>query len=220
MSRGGSKVTKHSNNMTTGFSGSWLDALSQRISQQGKENAASEPIQTNSEYSIFDQINSIMGNKPTRHASVESAVAYYQERTGLKEYLHRIQSSQENNNTKTAQEGSGIQLPASLQKLPEKLKESVLSYVRNTIEDRKGFIDLPALQFDILSMFRESELQEEDIENPETAKFLNTLIIQEQQKHPDQDGLSLDLGRGMGKEDFDEDNSNSDFFKGLLAPSK
>ncbi|HVI40981.1 MAG TPA: hypothetical protein VM577_09995 [Anaerovoracaceae bacterium] len=212
MSRGGFKITRSDYYETDpGDKIDWLDRFAQDFEKKESKQepkSAVEVARLRNYQSIADQISAIVGGNP-RHSSVETAVQDYQERTGLKEYLKR-QSSPQDSAKKTA----NVQ---AFQNLDPRVRDNIINFIKNRIETHRGLVPLPAIQEEILSTFRNEGLQPQDVNNDEVAKLISQAIIDERQKNPESDMNNVNLGRGVGVKDMDDDDgSNSDFFRGLL----
>lgn len=85
--------------------------------------------------SIYDQISSIMGNKP-RHPSVQAAVKDMQDRSGLTEYIKKIQYSSNDIKQKKA---SGNEEEISIFREYPQIK----STIDNIIQDNGGDFSVP-----------------------------------------------------------------------------
>ncbi len=212
MSRGGFKIERTNVfEYDTSDRVSWLDRFADRVAKKDKTPVtAVEAGRLRNKANLMDQIQSIVGGK-TRYSSVENAVRDYQERTGLSEYLRRVQSGQNNGQTKTA-----YTLPSSFSQYNKNVQDKLISYINNTIETNKGYISIPALQQDIKQLFRNDGVQAQDIDNLEVAKFLNDLIILRQRDNNSHDVNNLNIGKDVGTKNVEDDGSNTDFFKGLL----
>jgi len=183
---------------------SWLDQLAERLDKKEPKSAVEE-ARARHEYSLFDQITSIV-DKP-RYSSVEHAVQDLQERTGLTAYLSRMAS---NETVKQAQD-----FPQSWTKFDENTKESILSYIKNTIDKYHGAVIAPAIQEELVTIF--NEMKPADAFNAEVTAFLKNQI-EESNSHRMQEEVSGNLGKG-NNENLDEDDANTNFFKALLPPT-
>lgn len=207
MSRGGPKITRSDYyEISPSTSVNWLDRFAQGLQNQEAKTA----VEVARQQSMFDQINSIVGNKPA-HATVESKVQDLQERTGLKAFLQR--SSIASGNPKLAQ-------AALFPSVSDELRNKIFSFIRNLVETHRGLVPVPAVQEEILNTFRLQGLQASDVNSPEVAKFVSDTILEVRQKNPSTESNVSELGRGVGVIMNDEDGSNSDFFKGLLPANQ
>lgn len=207
MSRGGPKITRNDYyEILPSTSVNWLDRFAQSLQNQEAKTA----VEVARQQSMFDQINSIVGNKPA-HATVESKVQDLQERTGLKAFLQR--SAIASGNPKLAQ-------AALFPSIGDELRNKVFSFIRNLVETHRGLVPVPAVQEEILNTFRLQGLQSSDVNSPEVAKFVSDTILEARQKNPSTESNVNELGRGVGVVMNDEDGSNSDFFKGLLPATQ
>lgn len=212
MSRGGFKITRNDYcDKDTSDRVDWLDEFAKKLANKEKlppPKSAVEAARMRDQQSLLDQISSIMGNKAV-HSSVESVVQEMQERTGLKEYLRR-QSNAQLPGKKTA-------AAEVFQNFSQNIRNNIVNFIKNRIETHRGLVALPAIQEEILSTFKRDGVQEQDVNTPEMANFINQLIIVEQKKSPTTDVFDVNMGRGVGVKDMnDDDGENSDFFRGLL----
>ena len=187
----------------------WLDAFANQIvaaADKPKETAV-EAARIRQSQTILDDIRSIISKKPV-HTTVASKVDELQERTGLKEYIRRKQIL--NDITASAQ----LDVFASMD---EDLKSDIDSFVTNKVKTRHGNIVVPALQEDILQLFKNRGLTANDVEDPEFEQYLFDAIKSVKDLNPSRENLK-DLGKGVGVS-TEVDKLNSDFF-GSLSPSK
>lgn len=181
----------------------WLDEFADKLAQQEPKSAV-EVARQRANVSIYDQINSIM-NHPT-YKTVDGVVQEYRERTGLNEYLKRV--SEEKQNTKYASQAS------SLDKFGPQLKEDIINFISNTVENHHGHITIPAVQHDVLSMFEQYGVSAEDINTEDVSQLINNLVIEYQSNNPTHNFNSHNLGKGVGLETEDE-NSSEDFLPSI-----
>jgi hypothetical protein len=212
MSRSNFKITRSDySDRDTSDRIDWLDSFADNLATKTPQRSAVEVARSRGHQSIIDQINSIVGNRP-RHATVEGIVQEMQERTGLKEYLRRMSSKDEQR--KIAQQV----VDTIFSEVNPKTKNAILNFITNRIETHRGLVAIPAIQEEILSTFRREGLQPQDVNNELVAKYISDCIVAERRKNPTEEQTDLNIGRGVGVQDMEDgDNSNSDFFKGLLA---
>lgn len=180
----------------------WVEEFLESFAKNNTENAVEAARKR--DQAIYDQISAIIGGKPH---TVESKVQELQERVGLKEYLNRTTQ-------KTAQ---ATEEPALFPNLDEKTRNSILTLIRNKIKTHHGQISIPAVQHEVLSIFQNQGVTPQDINTPAVAKFINQIIIEENQISPPSNLDNPNIGKGVGVIDIDDDtNANSDFFKGLM----
>lgn len=214
--RGGFKITRGDYyEVDRGDQTDLLDNFLKNLEAQNETSKSAVEISRNrNQPSFYDQISAVVGSPPI--SSVEKIVQDMQKRTGLNEYLKR-HSTIEEAKTKTAQEVSNDVFAH----LDPKLKESILSLIKNKIQTAHGNISIPAIQHEILSIFQTQGVQPKDINTQEVAKVISDLLLEETGKNPGDSVDNYNLGRGVGVTEDDDNNSNSDFFKGLLpATSK
>lgn len=219
MSRGGFKITRSDYyEVDPGDRIDWLDSLAQDLARNETSTdpkSAVEVARARNNQSIIDQINSIVGNKP-RHSSVEGVVQEMQERTGLKEYIKRMSSTEQQDKV-AAIPNEEVKKKIIFEKFGPAIREKIINFVKNRIATHRGRVPLPAIQDEIINTFRNDGVQPQDVNNPEVAGFINQVIIDERRNTPSLDVNDVNLGRGVGVQDMDDDDgSNSDFFRGLL----
>src|SRR6266576_835916 len=88
MSRGGFRISVGEYEQDKAEVPNWLKQFADTI--RGK--SAVEVARDERTESISEQINSIMGSS-SKFSTTEEAVAHYQEKTGLKEYLNRLEAN-------------------------------------------------------------------------------------------------------------------------------
>jgi hypothetical protein len=172
----------------------WLDQFADNINQASK--TAVEVARDRQETSIYEQINSLMNNKQSNERTVDSVVRELQERAGLNVYL---ESRSSNENEKTAQESVFPNLPLDVQK-------DIYNFVKNNIETHHGQISLPAVQHEIIEIFKHKGVNPEDVNNEKVARFINDLLMQEMRLNPTINN-NVEIGKGVGT---DTDDSNYD----------
>ncbi len=148
--------------------------------------------------SIVQQVNSIMTGK-SRYATVDDAVKDMTERTGLSTYLDTVKSAEEAKkkdlNKKSA---SDLAIPESLSQYD--FADKVVAYIQNNIKNSNAYsVTIPALQADILDIFRNKGLQSQDIMNDEFTKYLSDCIYEAQKMLPPEH-QNNNIGRDVGKD--------------------
>jgi hypothetical protein len=103
--------------------------------QKNLEKLSVQPYRSE-EDSIYNQISSIMGNRP-RFSSVQAAVRDMQNRSGLTDYLKKLNSESQTNSKKIASEDSrNLNVVGILQ------NQSIKSTIDNIISDNHGAMDI------------------------------------------------------------------------------
>lgn len=134
------------------------------------------------DYALFDQINSILGNK-SKYSSVEEAVLDMQRRTGLLDLLKQ---------KKQAQVGSHkrYEESKSLKEIP-----SLKTYIDNYIEDRPG-TSVEAVVHDLLKIKSIKEkLPDGDDVPADVRHYINDMILESNLAHPASGDEDLELGK-------------------------
>jgi hypothetical protein len=194
----------------------WLNDFADKLAKSDNEpKNAVEAARQRNQKSMLDQISSIVGNKPV-HSSVDSVVQEMQERTGLKEYLRRQSEKSFDNMPKKTASSYEEEI---FKYFPPNVRDNIINFIKRRVETHHGFIALPALCEEILGTFKRDGVQTQDVDNQEVSRFINQLLIEEIQKNPS-DMSSVNIGKGVGVNDMNDDGSNSDFFKGLLPATK
>jgi hypothetical protein len=189
---------------------SWLDRFAEEYNDQksSEDESIVDLARKRSERSLHDQISYVVTYNP-RYSSVESAIREMQKRVGLGDYLNSVSSSNE----------AGKNKKVAFQENPE-LKKKVLNFCLNRIKTHGGHIHIPALQEEALAMFKTEGVTSDDVEDESFVRELSSFIVAELEAHPSTDQHSADLGRGVGLDDEDDDNANSDFFRGLTPETQ
>lgn len=181
----------------------WLDGFANSIvnaAEKPTDNAV-EAARARQSQSVIDSIRSIVSKEPV-FSSVAGKVQDLQERIGLKEWMKRKEII------------AAITAEASID---EQLKVDIEIFVKNKIETRHGNIHVPALQEDVLTLFKSRGITAEDVEDPNFEAYLFNEIRRIKDMNPAHDNLK-DLGKGVGV-GTDSDRCNSDFFDSL-SPTK
>jgi len=199
------KIQRDSFNYVRSERVDWIDQFADSIEKASK--TAVEVARERNQSSIQDQINSIINNKPANsHHTVEGIVQEMQERAGLKQYL---QSMIDDKSSKTAEQ-------KLFPKLSDDIEDNIKIYIENNVKTHRGQITVPAVQYDILSVFKNSGLMPEDVDSLVVGTYINNIIAREQQMNTTQ-FTSPDIGKGVGVIDVDHnDSNNTDFMKGMM----
>jgi len=179
----------------------------------------------------LDKLQYILHNKP-RYATVEDAVKDLRKRTGLEDYLNKINAEEKTKQIKKQASDlkdresrvdylkTLLKKKANELKIPESLvgkesAESVLSFIKNKIEDVHGLgVTVPQIQQDIIEVFGPKlGIADRDIYNEEVAKFISDSIEEAKSLHSSY-MPEPNLGGGVGQ-DLDP-NENSDVWSGMM----
>lgn len=177
----------------------WLDIFAKEYAKTTKNKSAVEAARERTK-SIHEQISSIMG---VSGHTVESKVKELQDRTGLTEYLKRFASTEE---TKEM-----------FAKFSPKMRKDLKNTIYNIVSSNRGNIEIPAVQHELLALFKQYGLRPEDVNEVSVFNYINNKIVKELKINPPNKG---DLSQ-LGKIDYDlnEDDDDSDFFKGMMPSS-
>ena len=182
----------------------WLDQFADSINEASK--TAVEVARNRSERSIHEQISSIMNNKSGR--TVDSVVKDMQERTGLKAYLQSLHKEK----GKVAQ----VQNYRLFPDLNKTLEDSIKSYIENNIATHHGQTTVPALQHEVLEVFKNSGVNQDHLGSEAVVEYINKAIARAQSLNPSS-APAMDLGKGVGTVDVDtEDPGNTDFMHSMM----
>jgi hypothetical protein len=179
-------------------------------------------VQSKTQPSIFEQINSIM-NQPSKHSSVEAKVEDMKNRSGLTAYLDKVKHAEsEPNLAKTAQDAAldsnqankskASKLPIVIQKVP-----NILKTIQNCIKDSKGNLSLPAIIERVRSIHQGDVSEAKDWEQDDLLYLVSKLNLEAKKTNP----TSYEEFGNLGGRDTDLeiDPSNTDAFF-ALNPAK
>ena len=134
------------------------------------------------DFSLFDQINNILGNK-SKYSNVEEAVLDMQRRTGLLDLLTQKKQAQ----TKTEEKHKNSKL---LNDIP-----SLKIYIDNYVEDRPG-TSVDAVIHDLLKVKSIKEkLPENDDVPEEIRRYINDKITETSMLRKPSEEEDLELGK-------------------------
>ena len=222
MSRGGAKISRVDNEFERAEMPDWLGRFADELSKpKTAVEVARVRDQKAQEYSILNQISSLVSNKP-RHATVESVVEEMRERTGLNSYLNRS-SSDGSVKKKAEEEGPELNieivLPESLAQYKD-CAEDISNFVINTIDNMHGQgVTIPQIQHDIIHLFgKKFGVLPQDVLNDQVAKYINDCILSSASKYNFTVEHNPNIGVGVGRSEV-EDDDNRDAFA-VLMPAK
>jgi hypothetical protein len=174
--------------------------------------------------SIYDQLNSILGNK-SKYSSVDDAVREMKKRSGLTDYLEKLNNlDQSKMNEKTASDNNMIidkEIPVeSVENVPVIIKKcpNVKNTIENIIQGSRGNLTLLAIIDRAKSIHHNDISDAKDWEDPELLGYVSKLNLNEKQKYP----ILVDdsnLGNRDRSYSTDIDQSNTDAFY-ALNPAK
>lgn len=206
MSRGGLKINRVDPNFTDRSDRvDWLDSFADAVEKISKDpTTAVEAARSRDIANYTDQISAIISRKQD-YNSVEGVVQYYQNQTGLTDYLKRVQSEKiEEANRKIAQEimeaadGMENDLPESFGKLSDKDREDIKNFIRNKCETHHGNIQVPALVEEVSQTFRQKGIEPQDVNDTKFEKFISDEIIRAKKQNPNADEHNVNIGLGVG----------------------
>lgn len=186
MSRGGYKISRSDYDVNK----EWAD----RLYNIKSENQMS--TQT-----LLDQMNAIMSKGPY-FPNVQSKVDYYQEKTGLKEFLSK--------NKKIAQN-------VPFGSLSQELKNKLITYLTNKVESVNGLITIPVIQDELFNTFKHEGLSYQDLTDEASVKFINNIILSIKDKSSFETENSPNIGKPDTSPSYED---SQDFFKGMIPNQK
>lgn len=193
----------------------WLNQFQKKL-----EKGAVQP--RNVDNSLFDQINSIMNNKKSKHTSVEAAVEDMKERSGLTAYLDKVKQSNTETSvgTKTASDNNDAfekkvdMTPVVMKKFPG-IKNTLENYIRDT----KGNLPVPAIIEKIRSIHQSDVSDGKDWDDDKLIRLVSKMNLEAKRDNPSNFENYNNLGsRDVGTES-EIDPSNMDAFH-ALNPAK
>jgi len=218
MSRGGFKINRNENDYEFDLGDqtlpSWLESFANNVNKTAVEVARERND------SFFDQISNIMGgNGKSRFATVESVVEDMQKRTGLAEYLNKLQASAEDNkknrlmaaaefinSDKNFNENSEI---------PDAVKKNsdVKSFIDHFVNSKHGKVSKHAVLFELENLFSNSDnIEKKDFQDPNLLTYIQNKIEEILKTSPSFDDYS-NMGKSINFESQDKDDSlNNDAF--------
>ncbi|SRR5258708_796501 len=142
------------------------------------------------DYSLFNQINSILGNK-SKYSSVEEAVLDLQRRTGFLELIKQQKQAQLNTDNKYEKSQIFSEIP------------SLKIYIDNYVKDRPGTsVDAVVHSLLKITSIKDKLPQGDDV--PEEVKhYINDKILESKSMHPNEESLEL------GKLDLSTDDNTA-----------
>jgi len=149
--------------------------------------------------SIFDQMNSILGNNKSKYSSVEEKVKEMQQRSGFDKF------TQDKSNKKTASENS---VPDLLVKYPE-TKQAL----ETIINESGGLLAIPAIINRLRAIY---EVKIKDLaiwQDPKLTVYIGVENKKAQALNP------TETNNNVGKIDRSDDNAGDDFLKALMPAS-
>jgi hypothetical protein len=134
------------------------------------------------DYSLFDQINSILGNK-SKYSTTEEAILDMQKRTGLLDVLNKKKEAQQAIEKKYEKSNFLNSIPA------------MKTFINNYVEDRPG-TSVDAVIHDLLRIQSiKDKLPEGDDVPEEIKRYINDKILESNLNHPVPFSEDLELGK-------------------------
>lgn len=180
--------------------------------------------------SMFDQINAIMNSK-SKYTSVEAAVEEMKSRSGLTDYLKKINKTStenEDKNKKTASSNIHLDVNAKdvdmfftekmdLSAIPELLKEKpeIKNTLQNYIEETKGHLPIPAIIDKIRTIHQKDVGNPKYWDDPKLIALVSKLNLHAKKNNPEVFDNYSNLGKRDHSNGTDIDQSNTDMFASL-----
>lgn len=189
----------------------WLSKIQKNLQKGG--------VQPKSvDNSLFYQINSIMNGK-SKYPSVAAAVEDMKARSGLTDYLAKMnkisEETSEANSVKlsTAEDTNQVidkHVPLVIKKVPG-IKNTLQNYIRDT----KGNLPIPAIIEKIKSIHRNDVSEAKDWDDDLLTRLVSKMNLEAKRDNPDSFQQYSNLGVRDRENDSDVDPSNSDAFHSL-----
>jgi hypothetical protein len=224
MSRGGIKITRTSGELDTpSVSDSnvpdWMKEFASKAEQmvtteekRQKEAVTVVDHSRERQQSVYHQMHAIMNGKKPLYSSVEEAVTDYQKKTGINDYLEKIQSESQ---MKSAAAQIIAKADADSEKKTLKLESpmvfqshpQVKGFIKNIL-DSNSSAPIPAIIHMIAENFEVDGVSEEQLDDSALSQYIShELSLREK---PDNTDYST-----MGKQDSSK-NQEDDSFLGIL----
>lgn len=189
----------------------WLDRFAEEYASKSEEPkpTAVDMARRRSQNSVVDQINSIMRNNKSTHATVDAVVRDMQDRVGLTEYLKRL-SFKNNEVKKTAS------YPKVIQDLPKEKRDKIIDFIEYLLKKNHGLMPLPTMQYELNSFFGR-DVDEADLNSEDMLSFMDKMIKEYQRANPfSGKDTNEQLSNNVNDTDDAEDaKANDRFFAGL-----
>lgn len=168
-----------------------------------------DAVQPQKQYSLFDQINSIMNGK-SKYTSVEAAVQDMQERSGLTAYLNSLNKKSEEEPTISKKATFGDNVPIVIQKYP-----AIMKTIENYIRDTKGNLPVPAIIDKIHAIHQADVPDAKDWDDDKLIILVSKLNLMAKSTNPSSYESYSNLGARDTGADSEIDPSNTDAFHAL-----
>lgn len=160
--------------------------------------------------SLFHQINTIMNNK-SKHTSVSAAVEDMKNRSGLTDYLAKLnKTSEEESTVKKVAQYKNDPTPTVIKKFPA-IKQTIENYIRDT----KGNLPLPAIIDKIRSIHQSDVSDAKDWDDEKLLRLVSQMNLKAKQNNPASFEAHNNLGSHEDTSDSELDPSNRDAFHAL-----
>ena len=183
----------------------WLNQFEKKLQKEAVQPRAVDD-------SLFNQINSIMGNKKSKYPSVQAAVDDMQQRSGLTAYLEKIKmSGEESVNKKVAsEEKSNPNNPELFTKFPT-IRKTFENYIRET----KGNLPISAIIDHVRSIHQRDVSNAKLWDDDNLIRMVSGLNLIAKKDNPENYYNHDTLGTRDKSNSSEIDISNTDAFSGL-----
>jgi hypothetical protein len=221
MSRGEFKITieDHDIDRRTNCP-EWLDRFARDYAKK-EQTAVDVARARNRKANVFEQMNAIINGKKALYSTVDEAVADYQKRTGLIDYLSKDSvSKQSTAAAKIIAAGEEADASPKEDERPALIlaHPDIEGYINNVI-DTNRHIQLPAIIQMIQEAFRRDGVSESDVDDSEFVRFVSQRLSERAVKRDFVTPANLGRGVGTTRDLHDMDDGNRDPFRLLVRPS-
>jgi len=228
MSRGGIKITRTSGELDTPSASDsnvpdWIKEFASKAEQmvtaeqmRQKEAVTVVDHARERQESVYNQMYAIMNGKKPLYSSVEEAVTDYQKKTGLNDYLEKIQTESQ---MKAAAAHILAKAKADEDEAEKKTLKSDCPMVFSSHPQVEGFIanvldsnsriPIPALIHMIAENFEVDGVDSNHLDDPALSQYISDELAS--RERPDNTNYS-----SMGKDDGLQDSDDNESFLGIL----
>lgn len=181
---------------------SWIDSFADNYQQISNNNKMQSSA-------YLEDIRQILDNNysPPKHATVESKVNEYIERTGLGKFLNKDLSNVKKASEDNQENVIEVSSEDILTDISPKLKDKILYFIDNKCKSTEGRLPVAAILDEILSVFSSDGISNSIIGSNDLIKYINQ-CNNSYKKEISNDYRHL----GLDNVQIEDDGSNSDFF--------
>ena len=169
-------------------------------------------------HNIYDELNSIMNGAKSKYTSVQAAVEDMKKRSGLTDYLDKINKQSENESKEdqkvvTAQstKGQDDSVPIVIRQCPQ-----ILQTLQNIIRDTNGNSSLPAIIQRLQTIHSKDITDSAEWDDERLIRLVSKMNLEAKSQHPEVQNNFSHLGLRDKDMNADIDPSNTDAFHGLM----